>query len=728
MDELYLSVLKRISCARLTVFIAGMLLSCCGYAQPYYNRQANFINANSTWAFGEGAGLDFNSGGPVSVTTAINTVAASAAASDPATGQLLFYTNGMESWNANHQLMPNGTLMVNTDTFSTLGIPQGTCIVPVIDSPGKYYVFSLARDMVTNYGASLWKSLYYSMVDMSLASGLGDVVPGKKNIPLNTGTKLSESMLAIPGNNCDIWLMVHAYGSPEFMAYHITREGLDTVPVISTTGFMLQDTADYEWGTTAVSSDRRLLATTSFNYNYWIPPLSSGTILAQFDPSTGIVSNGTGITGDSLWCDGVCFSPDNSRLYVSMKNYLFEPVVYQFNVSVFDSATIVNSAIPVFEPPQTFIPQYFKLYNDTIYTPKPSYGSIHRINKPNLAGAACDFEEDALSLLPSSNYTNYALPNDVVYPLPPDTATGLLLDTLICSVQNGYNLHLTALPGYDAYVWDDGSTSANRTITALGSYWVLCKDRCHSRIDTFIIGERATTPFSLGNDTLLCSSQVSMTLEVSIPGAVYLWQDGSTGGRHTAKEAGTYWVAVSENGCKNSDTVRISTVSLKQDLGPDIVLCTEEPVDITLTANAPIRSEILWNTGSQQLSITASDTGYYWVAVNQSPCFGNDTVHITSEICDCSFLAPTAFTPNGDGLNDELLPQVVPGCRISSFMFSVYNRYGQRVFQSMQPDKGWDGTFQGSPADVGAYFFELSFKGGRDNNNYSRKGDVTLIR
>src|SRR5688572_7761815 len=95
-EDFLIPVSKRIAYLRLAALSFWYFSFFSGNAQPYYNRQENFIKANSVWAFGEGAGLNFNSGIAVATTTAISTVAASAAAASPTTGQLLFYTNGME--------------------------------------------------------------------------------------------------------------------------------------------------------------------------------------------------------------------------------------------------------------------------------------------------------------------------------------------------------------------------------------------------------------------------------------------------------------------------------------------------------------------------------------------------------------------------------------------------------------------------------------------------------
>jgi gliding motility-associated-like protein len=89
------------------------------------------------------------------------------------------------------------------------------------------------------------------------------------------------------------------------------------------------------------------------------------------------------------------------------------------------------------------------------------------------------------------------------------------------------------------------------------------------------------------------------------------------------------------------------------------------------------------------------------------------------------FYLPTAFTPNGDGLNDVLKPYLIGMKSLKSF--SVYNRWGDRVFYSETYGDGWNGKHKNADAGPGVYVWILSFV---DSNNkvITEKGTVTLIR
>ena len=85
---------------------------------------------------------------------------------------------------------------------------------------------------------------------------------------------------------------------------------------------------------------------------------------------------------------------------------------------------------------------------------------------------------------------------------------------------------------------------------------------------------------------------------------------------------------------------------------------------------------------------------------------------------------PTAFTPNGDGENDVFL---IRGGPFDAVEFNIYNNWGQLIFQSFDPELGWDGKFNTQDAPLGVYTrtFTVQLAGGRV---IVKEGDVTLMR
>jgi gliding motility-associated-like protein len=117
----------------------------------------------------------------------------------------------------------------------------------------------------------------------------------------------------------------------------------------------------------------------------------------------------------------------------------------------------------------------------------------------------------------------------------------------------------------------------------------------------------------------------------------------------------------------------------------------------------------------------------YKLTVAQLPenCVGIDSVKIKVYLLPPSFYVPTAFSPNGDGINDELKP-IALGMKSLRY-FKVYNRLGNLVFQTTQFNKGWDGFYKGNPQDPAAYVWMAqgeTYKG----EFITRKGTAVLVR
>jgi len=713
------------------IFFSLFLLSCCAFrvCGQNFTERPEFIKANSHWVFGSwwgvddpnnGTGINFNPNPPVRLTqTGLTSAEGSCAMSDTATGDLLFYSNGENCWDRNYDIMPNGS-----DLAGSRSTNQGTTIVPIIDSPGKYYLFTL---QAYSFGTTP-PALYYSVVDMSLNGGLGDIVPGRKNILLDPGP-LQESMVAVPGNNCDIWLIVHPYYVPELHAYHITREGIDPNPVVSNTGPGMAGTiAAYELGGMAISPDRTMIAVGSFSITCAVMGLISGlggTLVAPFDATTGQASTGIYLNDSTMVYDP-CFSPDNTKLYTyGMKSDAAGSNVGVIQLVQYEVSNLTLPAIMAGKRVITELPPLGDgLAGMRAYKDKIILNDMRYIASPNLSGTACNFQQGPFIVLDSIG-SNINIGNDAIYPLPPDTQYRRALDTLVCA---GAVLNLDAPSGFASYTWQDGSTGTTFTASDTGTYWVFSADRCHSYVDTFRLRLRAFVAIDLGADTVVCGPPPMLLKPATSPGASYLWPDGSTGRQLEADSTGTYWVTATAGGCSDTDTVSIRFIDLRQDLGPDTAFCKGTPVQLILHAAAATPALIRWSDGSTGSSLLVSDTGHYWVSVSEPPCSATDSISIGIQMCRCYCQAPSAFSPNGDGLNDAFRPVIEAGCPIRQYTLSIYNRFGQRVFSSADPAKGWDGTYNGTAADAGVYFYQVQFKGGTQEVDYYKKGDLTLLR
>jgi gliding motility-associated-like protein len=695
-----------------------------------YNTTTAFLNTNSKWIMGSNVKLDKSNNTIIPGSSNLNSFGATATVCDPITGNLLFYTNGYQIWNSNMNLMPNGTGLNNHTSFSSR--TQPVCVVPKPGSPNLYYIFSQTDPFAA---ATILHPpnarLFYSLLDMSLNNGLGDIVSNQKAIVLDSG--MSSSLIAVPGNRNDVWLVGHSLESPTFKCWRITENGIG-MPELSIVGPTpsLAHKQQYVQGQLAVSPDRRKIAigTTSRNGELPANVPTLGTVLCDFDPCSGKVSNPILINQSRQHVYGVCFSPDNTKLYTMVTIANSGYGLYQYNITSSNLQDIINSEVKITNPNNSLNWGYMKLYKDTIYisqqgTPSPT--GISTITAPNLSGLACNFQFVAISGIGS---IYQGLPNDIVASLGSnDTLYNKMLDTIICGEMSIVNLK--APEGTTALFWENGSTSNQRLINSPGTYILYSIKDCKNRVDTYYV-KNTNLEFTLGPDRAFCNQSTAL-LAPSIPhqpGFEYLWNTNATSEYISINNGGVYWLEITFQNCKVSDTINTDFISTTQDLGTDDIACLPTPVNKTLSANVTASSIILWNTGAQTETIHVTEPGTYSVKVNDQGCIGTDTIKIIREYCDCEFIIPNAFTPNHDGINDVFGPITDPACQIESFQFIIFNRWGQRIYQSytFNNQKGWDGTFNGTICDVGTYYYQISGQKGTQKIDFKYKGEVHLLR
>jgi gliding motility-associated-like protein len=118
--------------------------------------------------------------------------------------------------------------------------------------------------------------------------------------------------------------------------------------------------------------------------------------------------------------------------------------------------------------------------------------------------------------------------------------------------------------------------------------------------------------------------------------------------------------------------------------------------------------------------------GNYWVTVTVNECKVSDTIHIKKCPEFTYFYFPSAFTPNGDGLNDIFRPT---GNDIVDFHLMVFDRWGQMLFETYDPGLGWDGKSNGQYAEPGIYTYVATY-GSTDNpvETVKTTGTFTLVR
>jgi hypothetical protein len=198
----------------------------------------SFVGSNAqhetdNWYFGLMAGINFSAGVATAQYGGMTTNTEGCSSISDASGNLLFYTDGVYVWNRNHQQMPNGSGL-HGSTSST----QSALVVPKPGSSTEYYIFTVDETGNAN-------GFEYSIVDMTLAGGLGDV----SSLNVHVLDYVTEKLTAVQKmNSNDYWIAVHEWNSNAFYVYLLTSAGLQA-PVISNTGIVHRnDSIQYTYG------------------------------------------------------------------------------------------------------------------------------------------------------------------------------------------------------------------------------------------------------------------------------------------------------------------------------------------------------------------------------------------------------------------------------------------------------------------------------------------------
>jgi gliding motility-associated-like protein len=308
--------------------------------------------------------------------------------------------------------------------------------------------------------------------------------------------------------------------------------------------------------------------------------------------------------------------------------------------------------------------------------------------------------------------------------------------------------------GQFSHRWDfgvngAGSTQRNPTFNypAVGSYPVKlvvtsnngCKDSLTKQltdINPQPLTNFSITPAEVCVGTPMQFNDLSNSLSQTKTNWFWNFADGNTSQTanpsHTFSRAGTFSVSfyyTTNKGC-HSDTLILPAVVHpfpQVNAGPDLVLLEGGQVTIAASVSGSSENRYSWSPATglsnptvlQPIARPSDDITYTLTVTGKGNCSAKDDVFVKvllePEI-------PTAFSPNGDGINDVWNIKFIssyPGAVIQ-----VFDRYGKRIFNSTGYNTPWDGKVNGSLVPAGVYYFIIDPKNGRK----ARTGSVTVIR
>jgi gliding motility-associated-like protein len=313
----------------------------------------------------------------------------------------------------------------------------------------------------------------------------------------------------------------------------------------------------------------------------------------------------------------------------------------------------------------------------------------------------------------------------------PESCTGLANGTATVTPSGG--------TGAYGITWNTVPVQTTLTATGLasGSYTVTVTDAngCSvvASVNVAVLNDLSASAVAID---ATCFGDTDGSVDASVSGGTtpygFTWSNGGTGEDLAGVGAGTYTLTVTDDvGCQAVASATVNeppqvTVSL----GVDRTI--EQGHSVTLTANVtpPGTYSYTWNptsdlddpTSGSPVATPQATTTYTLIVTDANGCSATDDITI-EVIPPTDLTLPSAFTPDGDGLNDvffEALPLDVEIVRLD-----IYNRWGELIHTGDQP---WDGTVNGVRQPIGAYMYQVTVRFVGTSITLPLHGNVTLLR
>jgi gliding motility-associated-like protein len=624
---------------------------------------------NNQWRFGFNSAIDFNTDPPTFPTGSAQPsilpplitgtmIEGTASIADPATGALLFYTDGVTIWNELDQPMPNGSELGGSDLLSSY---MAAVIVPLPGSCTRYYVFCIDDYEEGSDGIT------YSVVDMTLDNGLGDVVPGQKSIPLYDNE--TEILMVCPNSAGDgYWLVSNGadINNPTLAAFAITAAGVNPEPVLSPVYLNGGGKLNY--------------AGTKFACQGMVDSLTGyfvGFHLYDFDAATGQLSNLMHVpfeNNDILAYFEFTF--DGDYLYAG-GNYS----LYHFDLTSGDAETIASTGtlIPIGDGIDAHAAAQLGPNGNLYYVVGSTVYSIENPDNPaNLIGP--------ITALPSTVAPFYCLPQWIHLLNDPE---GQISQTGDLCQQTQQLFTISNSSAIQEILWDfDDPASGEANTSALISPSHAFSSAGSYQVSAIVNYECSSDTVFFALDIVECDNSCDASVEVSgdscvqtpIPFALesnaeivsVLWDfdDASSGSANTSTSANPTHL-FSEAGV--FDVSVIATLAC----GVDTVTTTLNMIDCASLFEA------------------------------------------------CEVVIPNVFTPNSDSSNERFYPSTE--CTFEEYSMRVFNRWGEEVFSTAQQNSAWLGRNENIDCADGVYYYIVSYKFPTQPVQY-REGFVTLLR
>ena len=303
-------------------------------------------------------------------------------------------------------------------------------------------------------------------------------------------------------------------------------------------------------------------------------------------------------------------------------------------------------------------------------------------------------------------------------------------DTTLCSGQSvSYNVG--TIKAGSTVTWNNGSHKDTILVNSTGKYYATVSYNGCNVSDTVLVKVNpATTPINFGPDEIICTG-ITKTLNAGNPGLSYLWSTGATTQQiqvvsNQVSSNNTFWVRAYIGQCSVSDTIELSFVS-----GPNVSLpnevtyCPDEINYANLYAGPAV--SYLWSpTNETTDSIHVQAGNYSLTATDARGCKTTVSTNVYT-YCQPYLYVPSAFSPNGDGINELF---VIHGENIDQYEIDIFDKWGELIYVSHSMKDSWDGMYKGRLAQEDVYSWRIIYyaQGKSSLTKYTQEGNVTLLK
>jgi len=720
------------------------------------------------WNFGNNVSLSFSGGSstPSAASGPMRTPAGVAKMTDE-NNDLIFYTNGSRVFAKDHSLVAEG---LNGDTTQI----QGVAILPKTTCKGcqaEYYIFTFHKN------AAGENQVYYSIYDRKMNGGKGGV--SVKNQFLSPAPSAERFGVAV-GSSDYYWLQTQDIDSTILRTFKVSKAGI-SAPI--------ESNAKTAWTAPTASShfsrDGKVLAIG------YAGSTANQVDIYDFDVATGKSTYryriSLGNNPPTLY--GIEFSADGKMIYASMQGVATSQI-WQYTIASKDSVLMQQSKSLLWSGPGKIgALQGDPSSGSIIYAAFQGSSSLGKIVNPDISlkdstrTVRASFVRNGLSLAagttsglglplsivltpkPSSTPSiqqscdgttyHFKVSQDLCDPIKNDRLDWKIYQSTLDPARNADGL-LVPLNPSATLVYSYTGTEMTYDFKKAGDYvvTVAISNACLTNylLDATAYHIELLDPFVLpASYTLICKEDalIGPTAVPPVASFTYNWSTGeSSRFIKVPKPSGNYTLEIKENatGCSIKKETQVSfTTNPLAVKKTDGIICNDKPIQpyVVSLVPSPANLQVAWQAnpgiiaGWNAKDLQINRSGIYSFTLRDSDgCELKDSVKMEDK-CDAVLIAPTVFTPNGDGHNDVFEPSynwnetnaTFPKSRTQVISLEVYNRWGELLYCSQGPAFQWDGTYNGTkvPQETYAYIIRYQAIDYPEKGVQEKRGAVVVV-